>query len=450
VKGGLVIVGGGTAGLAAATRARRTAPTLPITVLEQSPHVSLGICGLPYLIGGQIPSLEDLQIMPLARLRQERNLDVRPLNRAEALDLRGRTVKVRDLVRGHLYTLEYERLILAPGGRPRRPAVPGVAGENVFSVYCPEGALALLDWMSRESPRQALVLGAGYLGLEMAEALRRRGLAVHLVERRPELLGGLEPPLQERLVAELERGGVQLWPGRNLEALEGGVAGRVRRALLDGGESLEVDLVVLAAGLTPEPPLLEGLPLRRGAQGGLLVDSRAETSQPGVFAAGDCVEVEHRLTGRRVHLPLAGPAARLGRVAGENAAGGAARYRGALGTVGLRIFGLEVARTGLSRNQARELGIPVQVETVSSPSRARYYPGGGPLQVALVARHPDGRLLGAQAIGPEGAVARVNTVALACQAGLGWRDLEDLEAAYAPPFASLWDPLALAGRLAQR
>ncbi|MBI3925852.1 MAG: FAD-dependent oxidoreductase [Armatimonadetes bacterium] len=442
----LIVIGGGTAGMAAAARARRLSPQSAITVVERNPQASLGVCGLPYLVAGRVPSVGSLIVVSEKELREERRLDLRLCHEAVGIELQNRLVLLRDNRRGRQLELAYDRLVLAPGGRPVRPAVPGVGADNVFSFHDLNDALRLLSWLEGRACRTALVIGGGYLGVEMAECLLHRGLRVALWEKRAALLG-LEASLNESLVDHLSRQGVSIRLGSALAGLEGGRTGPVQRAVSQDGEHFEADLFLLATGVEPVSPLLEGCPLRRGSSGALAVDRRAETSRAGVFAAGDCIEVEHRVSGRRTYLPLALPAARMGRVAGENSVGGSARFEGALGTVAVKVFELELARTGLDRHAAEAAGLQAQTLCVKTRTRAGYYPGSGRLTLAVTFERESRRLLGAQAVGHEGAAARVNLVAAAIEGGLTVDGLERLDLAYTPPLAPLWDATVLTGRL---
>lgn len=441
--GDLLIVGAGAAGMAAATRARRTDPDRSITVLEAGPWAAVAACGLPYFLGGEVGAFECLVGSPPERL------DVRVGHRVEEVDLAGRRVRVRDMASGRTFPMGWNRLLVAPGSRPRLPAIPGIQAPNVFCLRTAQDALALRHHLDRQAPSRALVLGGGALGLELAEAMRLRGLAVVLVEERPGLFGPLREPLQARLREELARVAVDVRCPASVEFLEGGVSGPATRAVLSDGANFPVDLVLVAAGV--EPVRLHGLEsLCRGASGALVVDRRGETSSTGVFAAGDCVEVEHRVTGRRTWLPLAGPASRLGRVAGENMAGGHARYEGAMGSKALRVFCLEAGCTGLDEDQAREAGFQVRTLEVVTGSRPGYFPGSAPISMSFLADERTGRLLGAQLVGPPGSAARLDAAATALEAGLTWSDLERLDLPYTPPLAALTAPLPLAGRLATR
>lgn len=430
--------------MAAAARARRVSPEASITVLEKSSHVSLGVCGLPYLIAGLVPSVESLIAVPEKELREKRNLNILTRHEAVALDLSARKVVALG-PRGHHREFGYDRLLLAPGGKARRPAVPGCRADNVFTLQGLDDALILLAWLDRPSCRRALVVGGGYLGLEMAECLCQRGLEVSLWEKEGRFLA-FEESLSQRLVQHLQDRGVTVQLSSELQGLEGGRTGPVSCAVSHGQRS-KADLFLLATGVDPQISFLKQGAFDRGPSGALRVDRRGETSQSGIFAAGDCVEIEHRVSGRPIYLPLALPASRLGRVVGENCVGGQARFAGTLGTLATRVFELEVARTGLDRASADAAGFEVEVVEVRAGTRAGYYPGGQELLLTVLYDRRTRRLLGAQAVGREGAVARVGIVSAALEGGLTVDDLERLDLAYAPPLATLWDPLVLAGRI---
>jgi len=423
-----VVIGGLAAGPAAAARAARDDPTREVVLVEAGPHVAWGICELPHLLAGRIASASELVPNSPERFAKERGVRVLAERRAVALDTAARLVVVRDR-QGEERELRYSSLVLATGSGAVRPA-----SGAVFTLRTIAETERLRDAADAARGARAAVLGAGYIGLEAAEALRRRGLDVTVVEREALPCPGLEDEARRLLLDELTRSGVE-FQGRT-EVTTGIVRG--------------ADIVVAALGARPEVELARSSGLEIGESGAIRTDERCETSTSGVFAAGDCAEVLFRPSGERRRVPLATVANRTGRVAGANAVGGSERYRGSVGALVFGLFGLEVGRVGLSSAEAEALGRPVHVATVVSRTRASAMPGSAPLLVSVVVDHSSGRIVGANTVGADGAALRLNLLAAAIDAGDRAADLADRELAYAPPFGPLTDPVTLACRIADR
>jgi NADPH-dependent 2,4-dienoyl-CoA reductase/sulfur reductase-like enzyme len=443
----IVIVGGNAAGMSAAAKAKRTQPDLEITVFEKGRFVSFGACGIPYFLTGAVPRLEDL----LARTPEQfaaQGITVRTRHEVTALDLGQHTVTVADREENRTFQVSYDRLLLATGASPRWPDLPDLRGPNVFSLRTLEEALALKTLLDRESPRHATLLGAGYLNLEMAEALRARGLEVTLVEAQKQVMGTLDPEMAALVEEELHRLGVVLRCSQTVQGVETDAAGRVRR-VVTAQERWETDLLVVGVGVKPNVALAAAAGIERDGTGAIRTDRRMRTDRFGVYAAGDCVSVPHLVTGQRAYLPLALAANRQGRVAGTNLAGGQAEFHGVVGTAVAKVGDLGVAHTGLSEAQARAL-FPTVAAQITASDRARYYPGAAPLTVRLVAERGSGRLLGGQIVGPPSAVKRIDVIAAALHARLTVEDLEAFDLAYAPPLSPVWDPLLIAAQVLLR
>lgn len=448
----LVVVGGVAGGASAAARARRLCEDASIVVLERGPYVSFANCGLPYHVGGEIPRREDLLLHSPESLRARFNLDVRVRHEALALDRARRRVRVRDGVSGREYQEPYDALILAPGAAPVRPPIPGLEREGHFTVRTVPDVDAIQAWIQTHAARRAVVVGGGYIGLEMVEQLHRRGLEVRLVEALPQVLAPLDPEMAGWLHAELRAHGVALHLGDAVAAFESPAAGEVAAAstvVLRSGARLPADLVILALGVQPEVRLAREAGLELGALGGVRVDAHLRTSDPAIWAVGDAIEVRHAVTGQWQLLPLAGPANRQGRIAADNVFGRPSRYEGTWGTAVLRLFRLTAACTGAHEAALRRLGRPYQALHLHPASHASYYPGAAPLALKVLFDPDRGTLLGAQAVGPEGVDKRIDVLATALQARMTVNDLADLELAYAPPFGSAKDPVNLAGMAGQ-
>lgn len=435
--------------MAAATRARRCSPEARIVVVEQGPQVALSVCGLPYWLSGQVPRWQDLIAANPQHLREEQGLELLLEHRATTLDTGGKCLEVLDLRSGRPRQLRYDRLVVACGGRPNRAGLVGGQGDNVFSITNLGDAQRLDDFLRSRRPARALIVGGGYLGLEMCEALTRRGLKVTLLEATSSLLG-LHSQLSQAVEHELSRHGVEVHTHTRVDGLEGTLGQPPARARTSCGQSFAADLFFLALGVSPEPGLLKAAGAALGSSGAVKVDRRAATSLASVFACGDCVEVEHRLPGRRAYLPLATTASRLGRVAGQNAAGQTQFFSGALGTVAVKVFELQAAVTGLSLGQAHAWDLTAETIEVATGAASSYYPDAGDSRLSLCVERDSGRILGGQVVANRGAAGRVNVLATAIEAGLRWSDLERLDLAYTPPLAPLWDPLFLAARSRHR
>lgn len=449
-KEGLVIVGGVAAGLAAAMEARRAAPDLPVTVFERTGDISYGACGLPYVVAGLIHTPDALVLHTPEYFRERHSIEVR-LN-CEVVELLPSKSGVRVRDADGEREVVYESLVLATGAAAVCPPLPGRELEGVFVLRHMRDGRRMLRYFEEARPRSAVVVGAGYIGLEMAEAFRARGLRTTLVEASDKVMNALAGRARDTVADELRAGGVEVMFGERVSAFEG-ARGRLERVLTESGRAFDADIVSVGVGVRPEVALAVAAGIEVGESGAVRTDERQRTSAPGVYAAGDCCEVLHRVSGRRVWHPLGQPAVRQGWVAGANAAGRdsspESRYDGVVGTNAVKVFGLEVARTGLSLEEALEAGFDASEVESESHTRAGYYPGGSRMLTRVVA-DARGRLLGAQLIGREGAAQRVNVFAAALHAGLKVEDVERLDLAYAPPFAPTIDPVIRAAHAARK
>ncbi len=425
----LVVIGGNAAGLSAAARARRIDSSLPILVLEKGPVVSYGACGLPYLVEGRVQQPEDLVVYTPAYFRQERNIEVRTGARVVSISHPRREVQLESGER-----IRYGRLVISTGARCIDAGIEGADREHVFRLHTLEDAGRMRCFLRQKNPRRAVVIGAGYIGLEAADALRRHGLEVTVLERDRNVLLRHDPDLTAAVRRRLEEHHVQL---RCEVAVQSIAADQVA--------GIPCDMVVLAAGFKPNTELAGEAGVELARNGAIRTDDRMETSLRGVYAAGDCAEVAHLVTGRPAWIPLGTTANKAGRVAGANAAGGRERFPGIVGTSIVGIFGMGFAVTGLSVEEARAAGFDPVSARIESRSRPRYF-GGGTNTVELVAARATRRLLGGTVYGEEGAAGRINVIAAALHARLRVEDFEHLDLAYSPPFATVWDPLLIAAQ----
>jgi len=442
----LVVVGAVAAGTSAAAKAKRTSPDLEVVLLERGEDISYAACGLPYLIAGLITRPEDL----IARTPHEfraQGIDLRTRHEVLGIDAPNRSVRVADLERSKQYTLHYDNLVIATGAASFRPPVPGLELPGVFTLRTLSDGLALHAAISSGKVQHAVIVGGGYIGLEMAEALRARGLSVTVVEMAPQLMVNFDEDMSKLVLAEVEGKGVRVLLNDGLVRCEG--AGRVEKVVTQHN-NVPADLVLLSIGVRPDASLAASAGLELGAGKAIAVDDHMRTNVEGIYAAGDCADSVQQVTGEKAYIPLGTTANKQGRVAGANAAGMECSFEGVVGTAVAKIFDLEVARTGLTEREAKAKGFAVAASTVQTQARARYYPDNSPLHVKLVLDADSRRLLGAQIIGAQGAAKRIDVLAAALYAKMSVDDLARVDCSYAPPYAPVWDPVLVAANVAAR
>ncbi len=439
----LLIVGGVAGGAAAATRARRLDERADILLIERGPSVSFANCGLPYHIGRVIEKRDALLVQTPDTLARRFRIDVRTGVEALRILPACKRLLLRDLANGIEREEPYDKLILSPGAAPLIPPIPGIHNPRVRVLRSLDDMDALLALIEAGKPARAVVIGAGYIGLEMAEALHRRGLRVAVVEAADQVMAPLDPEMAAPVQQHLAAHGVELRRRACVAAIEPHPEGVAVR--LAAGDSLPCGLVIVAVGVRPESALARDAGLAVGDGGGIIVDEFLRTSNPDILAVGDAVLTRHVVAGRPCLIPLAGPASRQGRLAADNALGRPSRYRGALGTAICKVFDLTVASTGLNEKTLARFGIPHAKVYVHPMHHAAYYPGAQPIALKVLYDPRDGRLLGAQAVGLDGVDKRVDVLATALHAGMTVFDLEELELCYAPPYGSARDPVNYAG-----
>ncbi len=448
----IIIVGGVAGGASAAARARRLSEEAEIIVFERGPHVSFANCGLPYYVGGEIGEESNLLLQTPASLHARFNLDVRVRSEVLSINREANRVKVRDLSSGREYEEDYDALVLAPGASPIKPPLPGIDGEGHFTVRNIPDVEGITTWLRQGAARNAVVVGGGYIGLEMAEQLRKRGLNVTLVEALPQLMAPLDPEMASWIAQELRANGVDLVLNDAVASFEEPQVGEGARAsvvMLKSGRRIPADVVVLGLGVRPDAKLAKEAGVEIGATGGIRVNDRMQTSDPFIWAVGDAVEVRDVISGIPSVIPLAGPANRQGRIAADNIFGRGSRYQGTYGTAIVRVFKLAAACTGANEKCLRKAGIACHAVHLHPGSHAGYYPGAAPIALKLLFAPGTGKLLGAQAVGPDGVDKRIDVLATALKGGMTVHDLAELELAYSPPFGSAKDPINLAGMAAQ-
>ncbi|MFD8607318.1 FAD-dependent oxidoreductase [Streptomyces sp. NPDC059631] len=445
----LVVIGGDAAGMSAASQARRLRgpDELEIVAFERGHFSSYSACGIPYWVSGDVEERDQL----IARTPEEhraRGIDLRMRTEVTEIDAAGRRVRARDAVSGAESWTSYDKLVVATGARPVRPELPGIDAPGVYGVQTLDDGEELLDGLARTRGRRAVVVGAGYIGVEMAEALIKRGYEVTVVNRGAEPMATLDPDMG-RLVREAMTGlGITMVGGTEVTGVLTGEDGRVR-AVATGDAEYPADVVVLGIGVRPETSLARAAGLPLGDHGGLLTDRAMRVrGHEDIWAGGDCVEVLDLVSGQQRHVPLGTHANKQGQVIGTNAGGGYATFPGVVGTAVSKVCDLEIARTGLRERDARRVGLRFETVTVESTSRAGYYPGASPMTVKMLAERRTGRLLGVQIVGREGAAKRVDIAAVALTAGLTVEQMTALDLGYAPPFSPVWDPVLVAARKA--
>ncbi len=444
-----MVVGGDAAGMSAASQARRLKgpDDLEIVAFERGHFTSFSACGVPYWVGGDVPERADL----IARSPEEhraRDIDLRMRTEVVEIDVEGSRVRARDLEAGTESWTAYDKLVIATGARPVRPDLPGVDAPGVHGVQTLDDGQALLDTLTATEGRRAVVVGAGYIGVEMAEALINRGYEVTVVNRGREPMSTLDPDMGRLVHKAMEGMGITMVDDAEVTALRTGDDGRVRAVATEDAE-YPADVVVLGIGVTPETELARAAGLPVGDHGGLLTDLAMRVrGHADIWAGGDCVEVLDLVSGRERHIPLGTHANKHGQIIGANVGGGYATFPGVVGTAVSKVCDLEIARTGLREKDADRAGLQYVTVTVESTSRAGYYPGAAPMTVKMLAERRTGRLLGVQIVGREGAGKRVDIAAVALTAGMTVEQMTALDLGYAPPFSPVWDPILVAARKA--
>lgn len=435
-------MGGVAGGASAAARLRRLDESAQIVMLERTGYVSYANCGLPYYVGGVITDRRKLTLQTPASFASRFDVDARVNSEVVFIDRTGKKVTVRSTVDGTEYEEPYDCLVLSPGAKAMRPDLPGIDDPRVMSLRTVEDTFAMRRFIEDNDPRTAVVCGAGYIGLEVAENLISMGVEVTVVQRPDHVL----PPLDRDMAADvhhhLREKGVRLYLK---DAVEGFDAGERLGVRLRDGRVLEADFAVVALGVTPDTHLAKEAGLEMGVKGTIVVDSHMRTSDPSIYAVGDAVQVSNYVTGLPANIALAGPANRQGRIAAENIAGGDSEYKGSLGSSVIRVFDMTVAATGINEKQAKEAGIDYDKVYTYSANHATYYPGARNMSVKTLFDPVTGTVLGAQIVGYEGVEKRVDVIATAIHAGMTVEDLAELDLTYAPPYSSAKDPVNYAG-----
>lgn len=442
----LVVVGGVAGGMTAAVWARRQSPNMRITVVERGEDVSYSECGIPYVFSGEVESLDKLIRYRPDELRAKHDIETLTGWNAEELNASAQSIEIRNLRSGERKKIYFDYLVIATGARPTTPNIEGVNLNGVFTLRHMHEARSIQSYLKSASPQKAVVVGAGFLGLEMAEALRRRGLSVTMLEKSSSILRSFTGDLKTRLESELNAKGVELRYNDEIRLVEG--RDRVERVVASSG-AVDADILIFGTGVTPNVAMAKAAGIRLGATGAIAVKNTQQTNYPSIYAAGDCCEAFHLVSERPAFIPLGTTANKQGRVAGINSAGGRAEFKGVVGTMVVKVFDMEAASAGLNAEEAAAAGFSPKIIQSRSISRAGYYPGAQPIDLEIVYDERTGRLLGTRMAGREGVAKRIDVAATALYARMKIEDLLQLDLGYAPPFAPVWDPILYAVRKAE-
>ncbi|MCJ7518925.1 MAG: CoA-disulfide reductase, partial [Anaerolineaceae bacterium] len=440
----VVIIGGVAGGASTATRLRRMDEKAEIILLERGEYISFANCGLPYHIGEIITEREKLLVVTPQKLKETSNIDARVRHEALSIDRKKKSVKVRELATGREYSESYDKLVLSPGASPIIPPVEGVGLPGVFTLRSMTDMDRIKDFLLESRPTRAVVVGGGFIGLEIAENLQHRGLQVTLIEILNQVMASIDYEMAAMVHQHLQFKRVRLSLGDGLKAI---LSDKPLKVALNSGKTVETDLVILSVGVRPESTLAKDAGLELGNRGAIRVNEHLQTNDPDIYALGDAVEVNHLISGKPANLPLAGPASKQARVAADHITGKPTVFKGVQGTSIVKVFDLTVASTGLNSRQLDELGLPYKNALIHASNHAGYYPGASPMAFKLLFS-TEGKIYGAQLVGLEGVDKRVDVISTTMHSGGTVFDLEELELAYAPPYGSSRDPVNIIGFLA--
>ena len=442
----IIIIGGNAAGMSAASRIRRNDPKVKITVFEKSNHVSYAACGLPYFISDEINRPDNLIAVQIDDFVEQRNIQVKLRHEGISFDSRSKTVEVKDLENDRMVELEYDKLIIATGARPVMPSITGSHLKNIFVLRTLDQGIRLKEHIENTHPKNALIIGGGYIGMEMVEALVKKNINVTLVEMRDRLMNNVDREISDQIENYLKDKGCNIIISEKVIAFVGDE--KVQAVRFQRNKEMDVDLVLIASGIQPNVEMAVSGGVELGKSGAIAVSSKMQTNKMHVFAAGDCAEAKNIVTGKNDYVPLGTTANKQGRVAGDNASGKVSHFKGIVATAAVKIFDLEVARTGITEQQATDLRIPFKKVIIKDKTRASYYPGSEPITVLLIFNVTNGKLLGAQILGFQGAAKRIDILATALHNSMTVQEIAELDLSYAPPFAPVWDPILIAANQA--
>lgn len=447
----VVVIGGVAAGMSAASTVKRDEPTTDVIVLEKGDFISYGACSLPYYISGVIPDYRQLIAVTPEQAKENRGIEVWTRHEAMAIYPAKRTVSVLDRLSGAEKVVPYDALLIATGGIPISPPVPGIDLPNVFQVRTLSDGIEIKAYIDKHQPRKAVIIGGGYIGLEMAEACQRLGLEVTILEKLGNIMGSMGTESTALIEQELQEQGIQLVKDVNIDAFEA-VDGICHYVTANNGKyRFETALVVIAIGVRPRVDLARGAGIETGETGAIAVDNMLRTNVDDIYAGGDCTEVPHLVSGVKAYIPLGTTANKQGRIAGRNLVNpGCCQFAGVVGTAVTKVCDLQVARTGLTLMEARRFGFEATTATITANSRTAAYPGNAKITMTLIADKSTKRVLGAEMVGKDGVAKRIDVIAAALQNHMTVEALAQLDLSYAPPFAPVWDPILVAANVARK
>ena len=444
-----IVIGGVAAGMSAASRARRLKPDMEIVVFERTGDVSWAACGMPYLISDKVKSANNLVVYDAKFFKEQRNIEVFLHHDVKQIFPERKAILTKNIETGEEKEYPYDRLLIATGARSVVPPIKGIDHKGIFSLRQLQEGVAIKKYIRQNSPKKGLIIGAGYIGMETAEAFAATGMQVTMVEKMPNIIGTMDDEITEVVEEELKSNNVTIIKSNAVVEFQGDTSS-VTQAITDTGMSIDTEIVLIGVGIRPNSEIAREAGIALGRTGAINVNERMETNIPDIYAAGDCAEAYHLVLGRNVYIPLGTTANKQGRVAGENAAGGNVSFAGIVGTAVFKTFNLEVGRTGITEKEAKAEGIDYISNVIQHTSRAFYYPGSSNIKVKLVADRKTGLLLGAQMAGREGVAKRIDVFATAITAKMSVREVGNLDLGYAPPFAPVYDPILIAAEELQK
>jgi CoA-disulfide reductase len=441
----VIIVGGVAGGATAAARLRRISEDVEIVLVERGENISFANCGLPYYIGETIKDRSKLLVQTVKGMSERFNLDIRVLSEVVSINVKNKTATIKNLQTGEVYEESYDKLLLSPGARPIIPPIPGLnESQSLFTLRNIPDTDKIKNYVDTKNPKKAVVIGGGFIGIEMAENLAERGIEVTIIEKGKQIMTPIDFEMASILHSHLKEKGVKLLLENGVESF----ANQGKKVILSDGTEIETDMTILSIGVRPENELAKAAGLELGERGGIIVNEYLQTSNEDIYAVGDAVEVVDYISGTKAMIPLAGPANRQGRIAANNLMDKKEKYQGTMGTSIAKVFNLTVAATGNNEKTLKRLGVEYEVVHIHPSSHAGYYPGAAPIALKLIFDKETGKIYGAQAVGADGVDKRIDVIATAIKGGLNVEDLTNLELSYAPPYSSAKDPVNMAGYVA--
>ena len=443
-KGKLVVIGGDAAGMSAASKVRRAQPDREIVVFERGKHTSYAACGMPYFIAGLVDDSEQLIARKPDVFREKQNINVRIRHEVINIDDESKKVEVRDIEKDSTFWESYDELLIATGASPIRPDFKGIGADGIFGLSTLQTGIDVFEYINKHSPKKAVIVGGGYIGIEMAEALLDLDMKVTLFDMAPQVMLTMDKDMADLIAEYMQDSGIELYLNEKLDRFES-ENGKVSSVITDQREE-SADLVILGMGVKPNAELTNGTAIETGAKGAIKVNKKLQTTVPGIWAAGDCAESFHLVKNEKTWIALGTVANKHGLVAGINLSGGDIEFPGVCGTAITKFKDLEISRTGLSEKELEETGIKYKIAKIESRTRSGYYPGSGKITVKLISEEGSGKILGGQIVGFAGSAKRIDTIVTAITAGMSAQNIVDLDLSYAPPFSPVWDPVQTAAR----